>query len=295
MNEQPARLIKNSATGERLKKFCAAACILFAMSYFPSGRAEIMQDHLYSYNGFNWTIYGAIYDWFGPDSTPNPCYQRSCDLGLQAYEFNTITGTRIRPLGAAQYFAFSPSGLSAARDVGEAGKSVRGALPVQYLLWQSATGINNPNTLTITCLVYRSGGTAQVYAETCMSGNSAPPSTPVWCKPKSGNISLNHGTLNGEEVDGKTRAASYVVWCNRDVTAKIYAKNLIDSRLYLRNDNSLYADLTIDDRPLSTGITQVFKEGIDYRFIIKSVLGHSGNGVEAGAFRGSTVIYVDIQ
>ncbi|HFZ1425667.1 hypothetical protein I5L31_17045 [Serratia marcescens] len=293
MNKQPARLIKKSVTGQKLKKICGAAGILFAMSYFPAGQAEIMLSHSYNYNGFEWAIYGAVYDWFGPDATPNPCYQRSCDLGLQAYEVNYNTGARIRPLGAAQYFAFSPSGLSAARDVGEAGKSVRGSLPAESILWQSSTGLNVAQTAT--CLVYRSGGTTQVYAESCMTGFNAPPPTPVWCKAKSGNISLNHGTLNGEEVDGKTKAASYVVWCNRDATAKIYAKNLSESRLYLRSDNSLYTDLTIDGRPLNPGITQTFKEGIDYRFIIKSVLGHSGNGVETGAFRGSTVIYVDIQ
>ncbi|MEL5306770.1 hypothetical protein [Serratia nevei] len=295
MNKQPARLIKKSVTGQKLKKICGAAGILFAMSYFPAGQAEIMLSHSYSYNGFDWTIYGAVYDWFGPDATPNPCYQRSCDLGLQVYAYDLTTHERKNAIGAAQYFAYSPSGLSTARDVGEAGKSVRGSLPAQYLLWRSATGLDNDYYGYMTCLVYRSGGTAQVYAEVCTSGNNAPPPTPVWCKPKSGNISLNHGTLNGDEVDGKTRTASYVVWCNRDVTAKIYAKNLIDSRLYLRSDNSLYADLMINDRPLNPGITQAFKEGIDYRFIIKSVLGHSGNGVETGAFRGSTVIYVDIQ
>lgn len=267
--------------------------LLLAVFYMNSSWAAYMVDiqRTLTYDGIYYRANGFLFDWFGDDPTSNPCYRKSCDLGMQLHSFNVMTGAIGSPIGSASYFAFSPSWLSNASSLGEVGKGIRGILPVERLLMQTTTFPDM--SVIVVCLVYRSGGVSQRFADICGFGAQGPKEKPVWCEPRSGAINFNYGPINSEEIDGKKKSSSYVVWCNRDVTAKIYVKGLTNGRLYLRGDQSLYADLTINTRELSSGLTQSFREGREETFTIQSTLGSAG-AVVPGDFRGSTVVYVDI-
>ncbi|BEO22621.1 MrpH family fimbial adhesin [Serratia nevei] len=267
--------------------------LLLAMFYMNSSWAAYQVDiqRTITYDGIYYRAHGFLFDWFGDDPTSNPCYRKSCDLGMQLHSFNPITGAVGGPIGSASYFVSNPPWLSSASSLGEVGKGIRGILPIERLLMQTTS--NTLPELVAVCLVYRSGGVSQKYADLCGFSGEGPKDKPVWCEPRSGAVSLNYGPINSEELDGKTKSSPYIVWCNRDVTAKIYVKGLTNGRLYLRGDQSLYADLTINAKELSSGLTQSFREGREETFTIQSTLGSAG-AVVPGDFRGSTVVYVDI-
>ncbi len=272
-------------------------CLLFALA--PVGNAalyvNITQNS--SFDGSSWRLVGFLNDWFGEDSDPSPCYRvGACELGLQLYL--TEDYSNYIPKGAPSWFARG-AWLSAEENLGDLGKALRKnvGLPMMRLLY---IGTDTPNTLsqvTLVCLVYRTNGGAPRWFPdnrfcSTTAGGIGPEGT--WCEPRGGAITFNYGTVESTAVNGRTRSAPYSLWCNRTVTAKVYAKNLSGGRLYLSADRRLYTDLTIDGRELGTGVTKVFNEGVVSNYTIQSTLGSSGEP-QGGQFSGSTVIYIDIQ
>ncbi|MCP1107092.1 hypothetical protein M6G53_17105 [Serratia nevei] len=276
-------------------KYVLLAWLLLGVS--PAVRAiNIGVGQYANFDGTYWYFSGILYDWFGDDPYPNPCYRAgSCELGLQLYISNDVGGS-FTLYGNPSWFA-SGAWVSGAANLGEMGKLLRQnvSLPVQRMLYQGRPRPGGDFSIIYTCLVYRTnGGTQQVFVSGgfCSAGGSG--SSGTWCEAKSGDIAFNYGVLASEAVNGQTRTARYALWCNRTVTAKVYARNLSGGRLFLSADRRLYADLTIDGRELGTGVTQVFREGVESSYTIQSKLGSSGE-LQGGKFAGSTVIYIDIQ
>lgn len=255
----------------------------------------------WSWDGQNSNPYymAMISDWFGADDRPNPCYQASsCDLGFQLYQWTN--GENIYPGKAVGSVIWLTSGSSWARadqNIGEMGKSFRRNFdfPLQRTMITNPQELGN-NEYYVVCLMYRANGSSQrIFYENCALEGGGGAGAGTWCKAySSGSLNFNYGPVNSEEVNGNTKSVNYSVWCNRDSSAKIYTKNLTNGRLYLRADNSLYSDLTINDRDLSTGIKENFSEGIAKNYTVKSTLGSTGE-VSPGTFNGSTIIYIDIQ
>ncbi|MEN4241667.1 hypothetical protein [Serratia marcescens] len=284
------------------------AVAMFLSLLFPASALAYANINLSIFKNWSWdgqssTPYymAMISDWFGADDRPNPCYQASsCDLGFQLYQWTN--GEDIFPgkaIGSAIWLTSGSRWARADQNIGEMGKSFRRNFdfPVQR------TMITNPtepgiNTYYVVCLMYRvNGGGPRIFYETCASNadSGGGGGGGTWCKAYSQDVlNFNYGPVNSEEINGKTKSVNYSVWCNRDSTAKIYTKSLTNGRLYLRADNSLYSDLTIKDRDLSTGIKENFSEGITKSYTIKSTLG-SVSEVSPGTFNGSTIIYIDIQ
>ncbi|APS33467.1 MULTISPECIES: hypothetical protein [Serratia] len=277
-------------------KFGVLFWLLFIIT--PVGNAINIQLALYPFvepSGKIIDFSGHLYDWFGEDSRPNPCYRAgTCELGLQLYTVTASSGEWYQPYGNVSWFA-SGAWVSGAENLGDMGKAVRKNvnLPVERRL---LNGIPVPTYgPSMVCLVYRANGgpTIQFTPGVCSASEWEGP-TGTWCEPKGGAITFSYGVLESAAVNGQTRSALYSLWCNRTVTAKVYARNLSGGRLYLSADRRLYADLTIDGKELGTGVTQVFREGVESSYTIQSKLGSSGN-LQGGDFSGSTVVYIDIQ
>ncbi|HCR2978023.1 hypothetical protein HAP49_20435 [Serratia marcescens] len=281
----------------KIKKFIKRGVmfwLLFAIS--PAGNAVYIQlEQSLDFDGSSWRIISGLYDWFGEDSYPNPCYRAAaCELGLQLYFTQDLSN--LRPYGGASWFA-KGAWVSNAENLGDLGKALRKnvSLPVERVLYSGAVSPGREGDVPVTCMVYRvNGGAQQHFVNTCINVVGGGGAIGTWCEPKGGAITFNYGVIESSEVNGQTRSAPYSLWCNRTVTAKVYAKNLSGGRLYLSGDRRLYADLTIDGNELGTGITKVFREGVTSSYTIKSTLGSSGE-IQAGEFSGSTVVYIDIQ
>lgn len=217
-------------------------------------------------------------------------------MGMQIYKYDPCCAADLgSPYGGVTYFAYSPPWLSAARNWGEVAKGIQSLVPIKRRVYQGPLISGNDNIAV--CLVYRLAGTVRLLAadgmKFCATSDLSPPSSQVWCEPITGAINFNYGAISSAELDGLQKSANYTAWCNRNVTAKIYARNLSNGRLYLRPDKSLYADLTINNKELDTGVIYQFKEGIYSTFTIRSILGSTGN-IETGSFNGSTIVYIDI-
>ncbi|WP_413492499.1 adhesin [Morganella psychrotolerans] len=106
------------------------------------------------------------------------------------------------------------------------------------------------------------------------------------CEVTSGSVILDYGDIDEVSLPGATRNRSISVTCNLDMNILVIASGSDSGRVPLRADNSLYADLFLNNNPGEKGAPIYVPAGGETLVDVKSVLQTRGR-VAAGAFEGS--------
>lgn len=106
------------------------------------------------------------------------------------------------------------------------------------------------------------------------------------CEVNSGSVILDYGDIDEVSLPGAARNQSITVTCNLDMNILVIASGADSGRVPLRADNSLYADLFLNNNPGEKGAPIYVPAGGETRVDVKSVLQTRGR-VAAGAFEGS--------
>lgn len=104
-------------------------------------------------------------------------------------------------------------------------------------------------------------------------------------------LTLDHGTLTRQELDGHEVSENVSINCTTSQTLKLYIYSA--DNVQLRDDGSLYSELYMNDNVLGTsGFTLDVAE--QENVVVKSVL-HTNGSVAAGEFAGSTVMLITVE
>lgn len=113
------------------------------------------------------------------------------------------------------------------------------------------------------------------------------------CKITPNEIVHDYGIVNADEIIGKSITTDTTVTCTHDkitsgdVFVSLEFQNLVDDKLYLRDDNSIYSTLDLDSKGSSESIKVPINQSINVK--IKSTLSANDN-IIGGDFSGSTLL-----
>ncbi|MBG3018304.1 MULTISPECIES: adhesin [Proteus] len=106
------------------------------------------------------------------------------------------------------------------------------------------------------------------------------------CKITEGAVNLNYGDIDEYSLEGAQRYQNINVTCNLAMKVMVIASGSDNGRVLLRSDNSLYADLFLDDYPGETGSIINVPAGGSVPVKVSSTL-HTNGRVAPGYFSGS--------
>lgn len=151
-----------------------------------------------------------------------------------------------------------------------------------------------------TCLYsyYKAGGSENYNTiDGVCSGSRPIPPTPVAPSCKfSGKINIDYGNLSTEYVAGAKKTGSTIITCDQDTTVnlKVYDKNTNTNVVFLRDNKSLSAMLTIDGIDTSSSGKNInVKANEPTPILIDSELKTEGTP-DAGDFEGSAIATISI-
>lgn len=124
---------------------------------------------------------------------------------------------------------------------------------------------------------------------TWAGGGTPPPDPSASCKIISP-ITLSHGSVSSEKIDGNTASSTFGVECNKetDILLKIPESGIIA----LKRNNSLKSTVLLDG--MKGGNVRVRKVGPGVKYItVSSVLSSLGE-IEGGQFSGSGILSLEI-
>ncbi|HEK3118085.1 TPA: adhesin [Proteus mirabilis] len=98
-------------------------------------------------------------------------------------------------------------------------------------------------------------------------------------------VELDYGNVGENELDNAVRSQTVNVTCNRDVSLQVVATGMNNRQVPLRNDNSLYADLYINDKSGEEGEAIFVAKGKMVSIQVSSKLRTNGH-VAPGYFSG---------
>jgi hypothetical protein len=248
---------------------------------------------------YDFTIAG----WDENDTTPNPCY------GLTACTFfighrHDATGSSgsgiVRSWGAGTSGTYSF--VTKSETLGEVAKQFKAIVSLPY----SGTTRHSGNTIaTEECvgMFYAAGknlGTnSSAVNDSKFTGYSMVPGSICGVAPQpSGScdfgqdvLTLDHGMLPRQELDGHEVSESVSINCTIPQLLKLYIYSADD--VQLRDDGSLYSELYMNDNVL--GINGVSLDVTEQEnVVVKSVLRTNGS-VTAGEFSGSTIMLITVE
>ncbi|MEY0025656.1 hypothetical protein AB7W40_16880 [Providencia rettgeri] len=113
------------------------------------------------------------------------------------------------------------------------------------------------------------------------------------CKITPIEIVHDYGLVNTSEINGKSITTDATITCTHekittgDVSVSLEFQNLVDDKLYLRDDKSIYSTLDLDDKGPSENIKVPVNQSINVK--VRSTLSANDN-VIGGDFSGSTLL-----
>lgn len=116
-----------------------------------------------------------------------------------------------------------------------------------------------------------------------MCGIAPPPAGA--CQIIEGSVDMDYGDINEENLNNAYRKKTINVTCNKDMLVMAIASGMDGSSVRLRPDNSLYADLYLNDRPGENGAT-VFVQKFRTAPIEVSTILRTRGRVAPGPFSG---------
>ncbi|EPA1379792.1 MrpH family fimbial adhesin [Raoultella ornithinolytica] len=282
-----------------------ALILLAGMAFSPTVSASIWswidtlsacsatQTYCYDYNF-------TIADWDEDDSTPNPCYSLSACTIFIGHRHNAA-GTSgsgiVRSWGAGAYPFIIES-----ETVGDLAKQFKAIFSLPF----SSTTNHKANTVaTEECvgLFYAAGknlgSNNSAVNQTAFEGHPIMPGSICGSAPApSGScdfdqdvLTLDHGTLTRQELEGHEVSENVSISCTTSQTLKLYIYS--SDHVPLRDDGSLYSELYMNDNILgSAGFTLEVAE--QENVTVKSIL-HTNGNIDAGEFSGSTVMLITVE
>lgn len=251
------------------------------------------QTYCYDYNF-------TIADWDEDDSTPNPCYGLSaCTIfiGHRHDAAGTSGSGIVRSWGAGTYPFIIES-----ETMGDLAKQIKAIFSLPF----SSTTNHKANTVAAEECVgmfYAAGknlgSNSSAVNETAFQGHPMMPGSICGTAPQpSGScdfdqdvLTLDHGTLTRNELDGHEVSETVSINCTTSQTLKLYIYSA--DNVQLRDDGSLYSELYMNDNVLGTnGFTLDVAE--QENVVVKSIL-HTNGSVAAGEFSGSTVMLITVE
>lgn len=283
-----------------MKNIIYASFLFCGVVISPLSSASIWSwiDSITQNSPNNYDYNFTIGDWDSDDSTPNPCYgQTACTIFIG--HKHTASGTS----GSGVVRAWSVSAypfLSSSETMGELGTEFKKVFPMPYS--GTTNHVGSVNYEECVGFFYAPGvnmGTSGATIDNKYLGYSIIPGSICGVAPApSGScdfdqdvITLDHGTLSRQELEGHQVSESVSISCSSSQILKIYVFSA--DNVQLRDDGSLYSELYLNDTTLGTAGLELDVEEQD-SVSIKSVLRTNGN-VEAGEFSGSTVMLITVE
>lgn len=240
----------------------------------------------------------TLADWDENDTTPNPCYgQTACTIFIShKHSSSGTSGTGVvRGWGVAAY-PFIGSSVT----LGEVGVELKKIFPLPYS--GTTNHVGSVNFEECVGFFYAPGvniGTSTSANDEKYRGYNILPGSICGTAPQpSGScdfnqdvLTLDHGTLPRQELDGHEVSETVSINCTTSQTLKLYIYSA--DNVQLRDDGSLYSELYMNDNVLGTnGFTLDVAE--QENVVVKSIL-HTNGSVAAGEFSGSTVMLITVE
>lgn len=242
----------------------------------------------------------TIADWDEDDSTPNPCYGLSACTIFIGHRHNAAgtSGSRANRSWGAGTYPF----IITSETMGELAKEFKSIFSLPY---SSSTRHSGSTVATEECvgIFYAAGknlGTnSSEVNDSSFTGYPLLPGSICGAAPApSGScdfdqdvLTLDHGTLTRQELEGHEVSETVSINCTSSQTLKLFIYSA--DNVQLRDDGSLYSELYMNDNVLGTnGFTLDVAE--QENVTVKSVLRTNGS-VAAGEFSGSTVMLITVE
>ncbi|HFF8525013.1 TPA: hypothetical protein ACGEYH_003792 [Providencia rettgeri] len=113
------------------------------------------------------------------------------------------------------------------------------------------------------------------------------------CKITPIEIVHDYGLVSTSEINGKSITTDATITCTHEkittgnISVSLEFQNLVDDKLYLRDDKSIYSTLDLDDKGPSENIKVPINQSINVK--VKSILSANDN-VIGGDFSGNTLL-----
>lgn len=288
-----------------MKKMLLILLSLLALTAVRPASASVWSwiDNLATCSSTNTYCYDynfTIADWDEDDSTPNPCYGSSACTIFIGHRHNAAgtSGPRTNRSWGAGTYPF----LITSETMGELAKEFKSIFSLPY---SSSTRHSGNTVATEECVgifyaVGKNLGTnSSEVNDSSFTGYPLLPGSICGAAPApSGScdfdqdvLTLDHGTLTRQELDGHEVSETVSINCTSSQTLKLFIYSA--DNVQLRDDGSLYSELYMNDNVLGTnGFTLDVAE--QQNVVVKSVLRTNGS-VAAGEFSGSTVMLITVE
>ncbi|EMH5182894.1 hypothetical protein RGJ03_004641 [Serratia marcescens] len=250
------------------------------------------------------------------DPTPNPCYNKSCLITFGVFHNYTRFPEEYMPSATAPTWGGSSimPEMKKARTMGElytflsqngyygklqVGMESRGYSNVRFYcdpLEQPASACivkNRWEAYSKVChaLVYSyiSSAYYKIFPGQGCIGPTPPNNE---CNIDAGAVTLDHGQLGTDEVNGHRKRESFRISCTYPANAEVsVVSNNANEKIMLKGDGSLYSTITVDGVPGITGKKITIPTGgvpID----LESTL-HTVGNIEEGPFSGNGILIIN--
>lgn len=277
-------------------------------------KAPIVNGNITSVNSSPAGATGKLVSIDPNDDTPNPCAGIDCQIQVGVFHNFTTWGNRMyvaaHPTGEFYWNnAYHPA-LRAAKTMGEVYTFLKSK---GLSTGQQVTGYNRPFYCDPElpgnakyCLIkkrweaYSAVCYALVYTEITHSysyvfpgQNCIGPTPPNnECNVEAGSVTLDHGELATDAVNGHKRSENVRISCTYPANANltVFSKDA-NEKIMLKNDGSLYSTVNIDGVPGPTGKKINIPQG-GTTINLESTL-HTAGNVEAGPFSGTAILVIN--
>jgi len=264
----------------RAKRFVLG--VFLTLAALPAAAVSIVSNSAlvestgtrYFFRVSDWTIRDPAASWC--NGVTNGCW-----IAIIA----NINGTRLRPTKENSWVVAQP-----ARTMGDLLKAMmeRGfRIPYDGSLLVPREATTTTSEICITFAV-SFANTAWLPVGTC-----TPVTPPILQCDITGNTNLEHGNLADNAVNGAQATTQLSLQCTGITQVSVRAGQENPLGVRLRDDNSLYSRISINDKAAAEGVLVSVAANQITRIQVKSTLVTSGQ-VEPGPFSGSTVLTVTL-
>ncbi|QKJ50060.1 adhesin [Proteus vulgaris] len=268
--------------------FIFSVMMLFSTSSMAAIFSYITESKLVGSTGADYTFIVQRWD-PEPPTTLNPCYGwKRCYITVNhrhEADGSGGTATRVVLTNAQTYLTME-----------QLRQAVLAKLALPYGYTKAVHRGVDPSLLQeCVGLFYQeeSGGIAK--SGRLLPGSScgiAPPPVGA-CQIIDGSVNLDYGEINENELNNARRAKSIYITCNKDMSVKVIATGMVSDRIPLRSDNSLYANLYLNNYSGEDGAIIYVPKGRATPVEVSSILRTNGR-VDAGFFSGSGALILTL-
>ncbi|WP_187181542.1 PapG chaperone-binding domain-containing protein [Serratia nevei] len=300
--------------------------VLFSLSAFTFNteagmvwqtlNAPIVDGYISSGNSSRYSALARLVSIDFNDPTPNPCYNAGCIITVGAYHNFSHAYTYAASYTSTPSFRLiwnsnTIKDIQKQRTMGELysllskiGDDFGGKLNVGIEALGTTLGYCDPG-FDKTCIIKNKW---EAYSKICYAlvftfstayykafpgQNCIGPTPPNnECKIDAGAVTLDHGSLTTDEVNGNKKKETVRISCTYPANAEVsVVSNTANEKIMLKGDGSLYSTVTVDGVPGITGKKIAIPTGgvpID----LESTLYTVGN-IEEGPFSGNGILIIN--